>query len=119
MHCNHTPEEIAKRIAKLPEPLREIKIGEKYYWLGALNLINWHTSNDDNTDCDLQKIGNIFATEQDAQAHADFRKWLYEKPKLTIDECWTNAFDGYLADLYTKTAAAEKFIQLARDNGHV
>lgn len=115
MHCNHTPEEIAKRIAALPEPLRKKpKNGIRYYYHTTIGYVRKCVWANDETDNKCLHSSACFATEQDAQAHVNFRKWLYEKQKLTLAQCWEQADEN--DSMAPPAAKAKEFLRLAREN---
>lgn len=110
MKTTHTPEEIAKRIAELPEPIVP-EINSDYYTVVSTGDIEKCRNLKASLSHLRIRIGNCFATKEHAQAHFDFRKWLYEKPKLTLQECYEKSIG--------LVNAPERFIQLARENGHL
>lgn len=110
MKTTHTPEEIAKRIAELPEPINS-NTRTIYWYVDCCLQVTRYVWDGGSFDEKILAAQSCFATKEHAKAHADFRKWLYEKPRLTLEEC------------YEKTIgivnAPQEFIKLARENGHL
>jgi hypothetical protein len=117
MHTNHTGEEILKRLKALPEPITP-KQDERYFYINEIHNVEYYIFENNSTVDSLNvKNRNAFATLEDAAKHAEFHKWLFSQPKMTLAECWKVAC--YDDELAPDEACAKHFIKLAKENGHI
>lgn len=115
MKIAHSAREVMKRIRALPEPIKEpIAEGTVYWFITHMGNTHNYTYLGDSPDKKILKEKNAFYTEEDAKAHADFRRWLLEPAQLTLEECYQKITDNSI--LVSQQEKAKALIELLKAN---